>query len=367
MKLTINPKDVSNDLKRANRVIGNKNIIAILDNFMFNIVDGKMSVTASDGEIRLTLPLSIISADSDFSFCVDASRFTQAVDAVNSETMDITFGDDSILTCKHRKGKFNIAYASADDYPTVNTLDDVTAVNVGCDVISNILDNTSYAAGNDQLHVALMGVYFDFTEHGLVGVATDTRKLVRVKSNTAPQSAKSFIMPIKVANVMKQFIDNTEDVISIKGDNNCIVFESSERFTLTFRQISGKYPQYERVIPQASDNRAVIDKNELLESLSRSLLFSPTKTSALRLTFTINKLTIETQDLDYNLSSNEEIPCSYSGKDFVIGFDGTALHSIVNKFDGQQIVFNLYEPNRAIIIQYENSDAIIALLMPMIV
>lgn len=371
MKLSINPKEISAFLKKASRVISNKNIIAILDNYLFEVKDGCLYVTAYDNEVWLKQRLPMLSSDGNFGFCVNAAKFTQAIDSVNSDNLEIELDEKNVMCCKHKKGRFNISYNKAEDYPIVNDCKSI-GVMIDASCIHNIISNVAYAAGNDQLHVVMMGVYFDFTEAGLVGVATDAKRLVKDYNNQTqfnPDNNKSFIMPTKAANIIKTLIgEKSDDVVEIKSSEQSASLTLDGSWKVVFKLIAGKYPNYNRVIPDDSKNVAIVNKYELLDSIQRSVIFSQTSTYLVKLNFGFNEISIECQDLDYSLSAMETIPCEHIGEDICLGLDGSMLMSTLNNIQSDMVEFHLHDKNRPVVIKStDKDDRCLSLVMPIFV
>lgn len=368
MKLTINPKEVAPFLKRVERVIANKNTIAILDNFMFRVYSDYMEVTGSDNEVLVSMVIPIVNSDGEFGFCVSAKKFTQAVSGINSDSLVIELDGNATMNCKHKKGHFNLSYyANVEDYPCLNMDEESVTAEVAMEQIYDILDNVSYATGTDTLHPVMMGVYFDFTDHGLVGVATDSRMLVKnVVSQQSCEAMKSFIMPIKGANIVSSFIERGNGSVIVSVSEKSVKINTNS-WSIIFRQINGRYPKYDAVIPQLTNSAAIINRGEFIDSLQRVLLFSPSQTSAIRLHFSLNKIELIAQDVDYNMSSTEEVECNYIGDDVTIGFNGASLLLLLNNLQCEEFMFNVQEPSRAALVYPDESKALLALVMPMMI
>lgn len=369
MKLTINPNEIASTLRKAERVVSSKNLISILDNFLITVADGsKMTLTAFDNEVLVNVSLPIVSSDGGFKFCVNAKKFSQVVAGINGE-LTIELDGNATLNGKHKKGKFNLSYLNGDEFPVTEIKPEHTMLMTKVGHISNTLASVSYAVSNDALHPTLTGVYFDFNENGYTGVATDTRMMICEKVNIGDCSAmQPIIVPAKAATIIRSFIEqvNSDDDIAIYNDGSIVKIKLDERFEIVFRQINGRFPAYEKVIPTNNDKTATINRKDFLDSLARIILFAPTTSPVVRLHFTPTMVEMTTQDLDYNMSSTENVDCTYSGDDFTIGFNASSLQTILSNFQSEDIRIMMSESNRAALI-YPNDDNVLALVMPMLV
>lgn len=369
MKLTINPKEIAPMLKRAERAIATKNIIAILDNFLFEVNNGSMRVTSFDNEVRVTIALPIIESDGEFSFCVDAKKFTQAIGSINSENATIEFDGNSTMVCKHKRGKFNLSYYNGDEYPKAD-IDQGKSVFLKCGDVRSTISNVAFAVGNDVLHPTMCGVYFDFTKDSIVGVGTDAKMLAKYSHAKGDYSQfDSFIIPLKAVNIISTFMEqcNGEEEIEITNDGKVCEFRMGSQWVIVFRQINGRYPNYNAVFPQRTDNTAKVNRKDLIDSLGRAVLFSPSKTNTIRFHFAQDKIELIAQDIDFNMSSTDEVDCQYNGQEMVIGFNGASILSILSSMVCEEICINLNDPTRAALVYPSDSDDFVSLIMPIMV
>ncbi len=373
MELTINPKNVAPLLKKIERVAAAKSTIAALDDFLLQCNGGKLSVTAFDGEVMATTFLPILSSDGDFDFCVNARKLSQSINTViKNDVVKIILDGNTTMTCYHQKGKFSLSYSNAEDYPTTPDKVDVATKCMLAKDISSIINDVSYAAGSDTLRPIMMGVYFDFTQNGLVGVATDTLKLVKTTINDDDMSdMKSFVMPIKAANIVSSFLEqsNADDKVLVTNDGKVVDIVLDGAWIVSFRQIDGHYPKYNAVIPVIStttENKVRVNRTELIDSLQRALLFSPTQNNAIRIAFEDDKLELVAQDIDYNMSAKEVVACEHVGDNIVIGFNGSSLINILGHFASDDVLFNITDEKHAVLI-YPNDSNVLAVVMPMMI
>ena len=61
----------------------------ILDNFLFQVVDGKLTLTASDNEITLRTTLELVESDGNLSFAVNAKTLQDAMKEIPRTTARI--------------------------------------------------------------------------------------------------------------------------------------------------------------------------------------------------------------------------------------------------------------------------------------
>jgi DNA polymerase-3 subunit beta len=160
--------------------------------------------------------------------------------------------------------------------------------------------------------------------------------------------------------------DDSEVIIRFDDRNAEITIGDT---VLLCRQIEGRYPNYNSVIPQDNPNQLTIDRKVLIGALRRVLPFASESSQLVRLHLEAGKLEISSEDIDFATSAKEEIPCDYNGNIMSIGFKGTSLSDILNNLASNEVELQLADPSRPCLIvpseQPENED-ILMLIMPML-
>ena len=145
----------------------------------------------------------------------------------------------------------------------------------------------------------------------------------------------------------------------------------SEREVLVCRLIEGNYPNYNAVIPTANPNKVLVDRIELVNGIKRVAVCSNPTTNLIRMDIADNRINLTAQDIDFSVSANETISCSYEGQNITIGFKSTFLVEILSNIDTPTIVIELADSTRAGVFKpvYDDkqSSATLMLLMPMMI
>ena len=216
----------------------------------------------------------------------------------------------------------------------------------------------------------MMGIYWDIHPGDITFVSSDTHKLVKYEVETANEVASSFILPKKPANLLKSVLLKEEDAIKVSFDSKNAMFQLKNH-TLVCRLIEGNYPNYNAVIPTANPNKVLVDRIELVNGIKRVAVCSNPTTNLIRMDIADNRINLTAQDIDFSVSANETISCSYEGQNITIGFKSTFLVEILSNIDTPTIVIELADSTRAGVFKpvYDDkqSSATLMLLMPMMI
>ena len=371
MRFSLSSTALSSKLNILSKVISPKNSISILECFLFEIKDGKLTLTASDNTNMMNCTMDLIEYDSDGSFCVPNRIMLTSVKELAEQPIvfDVNLEDNSIKM-NYMNGSYRIFGQSANEYPRMKGLEgEATSTVLPSEVLINNINRTLFATAQDELRMVMNGLYFDLKEDYMAIVASDGHKLVRNRIyGCKTETPASFILPKKPATLLRTVLaaDGSDVTIRFNQSNAEVIYNDG---MLSCRLIEGKYPNYNSVIPQDNPNRLTIDRKALISALRRVMPFASESTQLVKLRIANNSLEINSEDIEFATSARENVVCEYGGMPMIIGFKGSALYEICNNLTSDEIVIELADPGRAGIIspaQQPEGEDVLMLIMPML-
>lgn len=370
MKFVLSSTTLFTRLQSIGRVINSKSPIPILDCFLFEIKDKILTITASDSETTLITWFDIIDNDTDASFCINARTLQESMKEIAEQPIEFEINLDNMeITANYQNGHFNIVGQNADEYPKMQiNEEDMESVLFSPDALLSGISHCSFATGNDEIRQVMNGIYFDIQPDGVYFVATDGRKLVRIKNTSIQGNAPSnFILPPKPASLLKSLLPKESNDVKINfNQKNAVIHLESTK--LICRLIEGRYPNYNSVIPTQNPYHVTVDRQAFLSTIKRILVFSSQSSALVKLHLEDNKIIVSGQDFDFSTSAEEMLPCSYQGNVINIGFSGTFLVDILNNLVGDNVLIELADPSRAgvlVPVEQNENEEMLMLLMPM--
>ena len=367
MNFIVSSSYLLKQLQVLGSVINSNNTLPILDNFLFELDNNQLHVSASDLETTMSASLEIES-NSKGSVAIPAKLLLDILKTFPEQPLTFTVEENNTVEISSNSGKYAIAYAAGEEFPKAVALEDPSTTIVPAEVLATAIGKTIFATGNDDLRPVMSGVFFQFSTEGLIFVATDAHKLVRYTRTDAKAGvAASFIMPKKPLNVLKTLLTGVDDAVKVEFNKTNALF-SFGNVNLICRLIDGKYPNYEAVIPKQNPNKLSVDRSLFLGALKRVSVFSNKATHQMRLKVTGSQLRISAEDLDFANDGTELLTCTYIGEDMEIGFNSRFLVEMVSNLDCDEIIIEMSTPNRAGIILPNNkanpAEDILMLVMP---
>ena len=370
MKFVVSSTALLNHLQAISRVIISKNTLPILNCFLFELSNGRLSVTASDTETTMSTSLMTNECDSDGKFAISSKTILDALKELPEQPLAFEVNMDNLeITVQYLNGKYSVVGQNADEYPqTVSLGNNAVRVDMDANILMNGINRTLFATGDDELRPIMNGVYFDITTENITIVASDGNKLVKNQTMAAKGNEKAaFILPQKPATLIKNLLPKETGIVSIEFDDRNAVF-TLENYRMVCRLIEGRYPNYNSVIPQNNPNKITIDRLQFLSALRRVSVFSSQISSLVKLHLQDNQITISAQDIDFSTSAEESLNCQFEGMPMSIGFKSTFLIDILNNIPSEEVIIQLSDPSRAGVIipfQQEENEMLLMLLMPM--
>ena len=372
MKFTVSSSALLSVLSMTGKVINNKSSLPILEHFLMELKDGVLRVTASDSETTLIGTLEVENVEADGMVAAPAKVLLDVLKECSEMplTFDVNENTWEIKITWHSGGS-SVPGANPVSYPTNKTLaEDKTEVTMDVDTLVNGINKTIFATADDDFKPMMNGVFFNIEQNGITYVATDGHKLVKFTTEHSGEQAASFILPKKPANLLKTMLLKEEEDVTVSFDKSNAVF-TLKNYILICRLIEGDYPNYNAVIPTGNPNKILIDRIEFLNGIKRVAVCANSATNLIRLDVADNKLTLTAQDVNFYVSANESLNCSYDGTPISIGFKSIFLVEILSNIETPTVLVELADSTRAGVFKpvYDDvqSSATLMLLMPMII
>ena len=372
MRFTLSSTALGTRLAALARVINSKNSLPILGDFLFEIIDGRLFLTASDSEVMMKTSLELSESDVDGRFCVGNHDLLEAVKGISEQpiTFEVDLGS-FLARINYQNGMFSLPVENADEFPQPQQIgDQATTINIPTTVLADNINRSIFATAQDELRPVMNGIYFDLTPDHLAVVASDGHKLVRNQIlNIRSEQPASFILPKKPATLLRGVLGKQGGDVVIRFDerNAEVNFEDG---ILVCRLIEGRYPNYNSVIPQSNPNHLTVDRQGLLAALRRVQPFSNESSNLIRFHVENGTLQLDAEDYDFSKTATEHMACDYNGMPMSIGFKGSSFIEILSNFDCEQVLIQLADPSRAGLVlpseQPENQD-VLMLMMPMLI
>jgi DNA polymerase-3 subunit beta len=371
MEFKVNSKELEKLLSKIIPAVPTRTPMPILENFLFEVKDGQLTIYATDLEISLKSSLNIV-AEENIKMVVPARLLNDVVRSLKETTIHFKFMANKKINLITDTGKYTISYLDADEFPEIPSVDadknakDINQVSINGLELRYAFDKSAFAMSKEEMRPAMMGTLFEFTDDGLRFVATDGHRLVNLlNKNVKAAFNQQYVVPERAVSVLAKVLDEKDVKISLT--KSYVSFKLNDMELIT-RLIAQKYPDYASVIPLENEFMMKVNTKDIHESIKRMMLFSTSSTRRVKFSIKNDSLEISAEDLDIGASGEERVVCEYKGDEIEIGFNSAYVNDVLSHISGEEeIIFKLHSATKAVVIepvQKKDNQDLMMLLMP---
>ena len=376
MDITIDRDLFLKAIARVQTVVESRNTMPILSHVLLEAsAEGTLSLTATDLEIAIK---TTIDADVEIagSIAVSAKKLYELVremPSIHSVRLRSDHTDRCVITSG--KSRFSLLGLPADDFPEYTTPEGSLRFSMDSVLLSKLIVRTHFAMTQDETRFALHGVCLEIApgENGAGTakmVATDTHRLNYAEAPillaTPITESMMVIVPKKGVYEARRLLDTKERegqaaVVEICQSHLRII---QEKTVFTTKLVSGRFPNYHKVIPQKNAILVTTDKELFYGCVKRMAVLSSEKSHSILVRLGKNLLFISTANPDSEVAE-EEIEVIYTGPQLSVGFNVKYLMEVINVVESNTIRFHFKDDESPVLVTDTEHDDYLFVLMPL--
>jgi DNA polymerase-3 subunit beta len=367
MKFIVSSSSLLKHLQQISGVINANTVLPILEDFLFEIQDKKLTIVATDLETVMRVQMDVESKVNG-KVCIPAKILIDSLKNIPDQPLTFNIDKNFGIEITSDNGKYKVMGENPDNFPKEPAADDTNSFTMPSGALITAINKTLFAVSNDDLRPAMTGVYFELSKDAVQFVATDAHRLVRYRRTDVrcPRN-DSFIAPKKPLNLLKNALPDNDEELTISYNNNHL-FVTLGSTQLICRLIDARFPDYKVVIPTDNPYKLIVNKADFQSALRRVSVFSNKSTNQVALSISGSELQLAAQDVDFSFEGNERMSCQYDGTDLQIAFNAKFLIEMLNAADSDEVKVELSTSTKAGIIkpieQGEGED-LLMLVMPL--
>lgn len=357
MRFRAERDDLGDVFGRANRAVGARSALPVLQGLLCEVTGSTLKVTGTDLEMTVRTHVGVEALEEGRAV-IPGKLLEQAVRRMPPGSVTIGTGDGDVEIIG--KGpRFTLRQLSLDDFPTIDDTV-VGGSEVDGETLAVAAGQVTVAASGDAARPILTGVLFESRDEGVRLVATDSYRLA-VRDLPGVGIEGSGLIPARGLRELPRTIGSAKVVVSLEGREG--VF-SSDRGSLRLRMIEGTFPKYQSLLPESYPNEVVVAKEGLLEALGRvSLVAEDHIPVRLNLTAGGVEITVSRQDVG---GESEHLAGEYRGSEEAvqIAFNPRYLADGVSAIEGDSVRIQVIDGLKPSVIGSPEGDGFLYLLMP---
>jgi DNA polymerase-3 subunit beta len=363
MKLDCKTEDIKKILPQIERITGKNLTLPVLSSILL-IASGKYlklrSTNLSIG-IEAEIPAKV---EKEGIIAISGSILNNVFSSfIQNETVYLE-GLDGNLLIKTKKSKIKLRGQPHEDFPTIPV---VTGTNFEIESKKLIdgIKSVYYSSSPSDIKPEISSVFIYTKEDSLIFVSTDSFRLAekKIKIKELP-SIPGIIIPFKnISEILRVFSEYTSPV-NICFNKNQISF-SSEGIYITSRVIDGVFPDYNQIIPKKSGTNAVVLKQDLLNALKLSNIFSD-KFNQINLTIKPKEKIFELSSANSDIGENKTyLDAAITGEEVELGFNYRYFLDCFQSITTDSLSIKLSGASEPIVVSPVSDSSFIYLIMPM--
>lgn len=337
----------------------------ILSNLLLDIQSNKLSILASDQEIQIQIQHQLTDSFGDFSITVSAKKLFDIIRAMPDQSDIILETKEHQLQLRTNKTRFYLQTLPAIDFPVISIPDEApTIFIVKQNAFKHLMAQVEYGMAQQDIRYYLNGMFLVISEKEMSAVSTDGHRLCWANLILdTQQKPQELIVPRKTINELSKLLNDDDAEIEISVYTNQIQFKFNQ-IEMISKLITGKFPDYQRVIPTQHPNTMTLDRLALLHALQRVSILSNEKFRGARFVLATNELKIICNNNEQE-EAQEELAVEYVGAELDIGFNVTYILDALNKIDAEKIECHFGDANSSMLLMIPENNHYKYVIMPM--
>jgi len=364
MKFQIQREDLLTPLQKIIGAVEKRQTMPALANVLVKADKDSISLTATDLEIELVTTLNIV-ADETGETTVPARKLLDICKALPDESSISISLDSNKAAIKSGRSRFSLSTLPAEDFPALESINTVAEFELPQSTLKELIDKTAFAMALQDVRYYLNGLLLEVSSGLLRAVATDGHRLAYCEKQADCNLAdiKQVIVPRKGIQELVRLLDVSDEPLKVVlGSNHIRVEVGGIRFTS--KLIDGRFPDYNRVIPEDGANVITAERDNLRQALVRASILSNEKYRGIRLVVEGDVLLLQAQNPDQE-EADVEVEVSYKGDPLEIGFNVNYMLDVLNVTDASTVNAALRDSNSSCLMTYPDLPDCKYVIMPM--
>jgi DNA polymerase-3 subunit beta len=375
MKLSCLQENLKRGLAIANHAVAGKSTLPVLSNVLLATDAGRLKIAATNLEIGLTHWIGA-KIEEEGAVTIPAKLLSDVVGSLPNDKIEMAL-DTRTQTLNLRCARFetNIKGIEADEFPTIPTIAgaEPNAV-IPPDLLRGAIEQVAFAAAKEDSRPVLAGVLTRIRGSEAVLVAADGFRLAMRTLQLPEPVAQNveFIVPARALAELRGILNDDEPVeITVTPSGGQVLFHTAST-DLVSRLIEGRFPDYERIIPQKYATRSVLDTQELLKAVKLASYFALSSANIVKLTMHSGgelqpgKLLLTANAAEVG-DNKGELDGQVQGEDGTLALDVRYLTEALGAIKTPQVVIETQTPQTPGVFRPVGQDGYIHIVMPMTV
>lgn len=363
MKIECSVEKIKYAISQVERITGKNLTLPILNSILL-IASGKLlklrSTNLSLG-IEIEIPAKV---EKEGTLAIPGSVLNAVFSNVSQNENVFIEKQNENLLIKTKKSQIKLKSQPHDDFPTIPMVAGASFEIEAKKLIEGI-KAVYYSSSVSDIKPEISSVFMYIKEDNLIFVSTDSFRLAEKKIKVKGlEEILGILIPFKnIGEILKVF-GEFQGVIRVCFNKNQISF-SSDGLYLTSRVIDGIFPDYRQIIPKESSTEVVVLKQDLLNALKLSNVFSD-KFNQVNLLIKPKEKVLELSSVNNEIGENKTyLEAVINGENIELGFNYKYFLDCFQSITTDSVSIKLSGNSKPIVISPVSDLSFTYLIMPM--
>jgi len=363
MKVECKTEELKNKISQVEKITGKNLTLPILNSILL-IASGK-SLKLRSTNLSLGIEVEIPAK-------IEKEGIVAISGAVLNGIFSNVFQNENVflesvegnLLIQTKKSKIKLKGQLHDDFPTIPKVTG-TSFEIESKKLVDGIKSVYYSSSPSDIKPEISSVFIYSNENNLVFVSTDSFRLAekKIKTKDIPEITGILIPYKNISEILRVFGESTSN-IKVCFNKNQISF-SSDHVYLTSRVIDGVFPDYRQIIPKTSDTSATVLKQDLLNALKISNIFSD-KFNQVNMKISAQEKVFELSSSNNDVGENKTyLDAAITGEDIELGFNYKYFLDCFQSITTDSISIKLSGATSPITVSSVGDTSFTYLIMPM--
>lgn len=361
MRIKTTQNELFKSLQITQGVISTRTTLPILSYFLLTAKNGEISLFSTDLEVGVKCSV-LGEVIEEGTIALPGKRTLELIREFPKGDVEISTEKNS-TTIKCAKTRVQINTLPSDDFPNFPEIIG-QKVSLKGDLLKSMVQKTILAVSREESRYTLTGLYLSIKGDNIEMVGTDGRRLSLIEETITAEAVKqkkSCILPVKTCNEIARIMTDEEIILTL-GEKQVNFVQKN--ISLTSRLIEGEFPDYTKVIPNNFQQKLIINRQELIEAVTRAYVLTKEKGGSVKFDIQKDSIIISSKVSEVGESS-EQIMIKNAEKEIKIAFDPEYMLDALKVIGGKEIFVGLNSTKEAALFRPMDNEKFAYVLMPM--
>jgi DNA polymerase-3 subunit beta len=367
MKFSVDRETLLKPLQAIQGVVERRQTLPILSNVLMSVAGDELAVTATDMEVELVAKAGLQGA-TEGDITLPARKLIDICRALPAEARIEVAVDGERAVIRSGRSRFTLSTLPASEYPNADHPADGASVSIKQGALKHLIELTHFAMAHQDVRYYLNGLLLELSAERLRAVATDGHRLAVAETDIEAEvgeEPRALILPRKGVGELQRLLGGEDESMDLVIGSNAVRASFAE-LQFTSKLIDGRFPDYERVIPdaEACDKQLTLEKESLRQCLARAAILSNDKYRAVRLSLAPGILRVVANNPEQE-EAEDEMEVAYDGDALEVGFNVTYLMDALNALPGDKARLFFTDASSSCLVMPEGEERCRYVVMPM--